>query len=253
MINMSDDLKKGISMVLLSYEEEENLRVYLPQIKEKLNECGEPYEIIVVDSKEPLDNTREVCEENGVRYVNQENTGFGDAYRTGIRSAEYQKFFIMDSDGSHKPKYIPDIYNIFMNEHADVAIGSRYIEGGVSNDSTTSQILSRVLNKMFVLVLGIHAKDLSTDFRLYHTSRLKEIEPYLTCIHYEIVQEILLKLKINKSSKGEKLKVVETPIIFDKRLTGESKRQPFAFAVSYTKNFFYLSGLRLNAAFSRMR
>ena len=226
---MSDDLKKGISMVLLSYEEEENLRVYLPQIKEKLNECGEPYEIIVVDSKEPLDNTKEVCEENGVRYVNQENTGFGDAYRTGIRSAEYQKFFIMDSDGSHKPKYIPDIYNIFMNEHADVAIGSRYIEGGVSNDSTTSQILSR------------------------HTSRLKEIEPYLTCIHYEIVQEILLKLKINKSSKGEKLKVVETPIIFDKRLTGESKRQPFAFAVSYTKNFFYLSGLRLNAAFSRMR
>ena len=47
---MSDVLKKGISMVLLSYEEEENLRVLLPQIKEKLEECGEPYEIIVVDS-----------------------------------------------------------------------------------------------------------------------------------------------------------------------------------------------------------
>ena len=61
MVNMSEVLKNGISMVLLSYEEEENLRVLLPQIKEKLDECGEPYEIIVVDSMEPLDNTRDVC------------------------------------------------------------------------------------------------------------------------------------------------------------------------------------------------
>ena len=37
---MSDDLKNGISMVLLSYEEEENLRVLLPQIKEKLEAAG---------------------------------------------------------------------------------------------------------------------------------------------------------------------------------------------------------------------
>ena len=94
---MSEVLKNGISMVLLSYEEEENLRVLLPQIKEKLEECGEPYEIIVVDSMEPLDNTRDVCEENCARYVNQEATGFGDAFHTGIRFAQYQKFFIMDS------------------------------------------------------------------------------------------------------------------------------------------------------------
>lgn len=155
---MSDDLKNGISMVLLSYEEEENLRVLLPQIKEKLEECGEYYEIIVVDSAEALDNTREVCEENGARYVNQEGEGFGNAFRTGIRFAQHQKFFIMDTDGSHDPKYIPDIYHIFMREHADVAIGSRYIEGGVTNDVITSKIISRSLNKIYGVIIGIHAK-----------------------------------------------------------------------------------------------
>ena len=174
---MSDNLKNGISMVLLSYEEEENLRVLLPQIKEKLEECGEYYEIIVVDSAEALDNTREVCEENGARYVNQEGEGFGNAFRTGIRFAQHQKFFIMDTDGSHDPKYIPDIYHIFMREHADVAIGSRYIEGGVTNDVITSKIISRSLNKIYGVIIGIHAKDMSTDFRLYHTSGLKEVEP----------------------------------------------------------------------------
>ena len=39
-IDMAEVLKNGISMVLLSYKEEENLRVFLPQIKEKLQECG---------------------------------------------------------------------------------------------------------------------------------------------------------------------------------------------------------------------
>ena len=123
-------MKKGISMILLSYEKEENLRVLLPQIKDRLTECGEPFEIVVVDAMEELDNSRAVCEENGVRYVNQIIPGFGGAFRTGIRCAEYDKFFIMDSDGSHNPVYIPDIYRIFMEKKCDVAIGSRYTVGG---------------------------------------------------------------------------------------------------------------------------
>jgi dolichol-phosphate mannosyltransferase len=249
MVNMSEVLKNGISMVLLSYEEEENLRVLLPQIKEKLDECGEPYEIIVVDSMEPLDNTREVCKENGTLYVNQEGTGFGNAFRTAIRFAQHQKFFIMDSDGSHNPKYIPDIYHIFTSEHADVAIGSRYAEGGVSNDAIISQIISRFLNKVYGIVLGIPAKDLTTDFRLYHTCRLKEVEPELTNKHFDIVVEVLLKLKIKKSTMGKKIKVVETPITFDERMFGDSKRLLFAFFIAYTTSIIRLSVLYLKSVF----
>lgn len=251
MINMSDVLKKGISMVLLSYEEEKNLRVLLPQIKEKLEECGEPYEIIVVDTAEPLDNTPEVCKENYVRYVNQEKTGFADAFHTGVRSAQYQKFFIMDSDGSHNPKYIPDIYHIFMSENADVAIGSRYTEGGVSNDTLTSKIISISLNMIYGVILGIPAKDLTTSFRMYHTIRLKEVEPELISIHFDVGQEVFLRLKIKKSLNGEKIKVVETPIIFDNRMFGDSKRLLFAFAISYTKSIIYLSWLRIKTEFIR--
>lgn len=247
---MSDDLKNGISMVLLSYEEEENLRVLLPQIKEKLEECGEYYEIIVVDSAEALDNTREVCEENGARYVNQEGEGFGNAFCTGIRFAQHQKFFIMDTDGSHDPKYIPDIYHIFMREHADVAIGSRYIEGGVTNDVITSKIISRSLNKIYGVIIGIHAKDMSTDFRLYHTSGLKEVEPELTGLHFDVVEEVLLRLKIKKSSRGKKIKVVETPIVFDERIFGKSKRNSFDLSIAYLTSFVRFTCLRLKATFA---
>lgn len=251
MNNMSNVLKNGISMVLLSYKEEENLRVLLPQIKEKLEECEEPYEIIVVDSKEPLDNTKDVCEKNCVRYVNQEGTGFGNAFRTGIRFAQYQKFFIMDSDGSHNPEYIPDIYHIFMSENADVAIGSRYMEGGVTNDTLISQFISRSLNMIYGVVIGIPAKDMSTDFRLYHTCSLKEVEPELISVHFDVVEEVLLRLKIKKSSQGKKIKVVETPIIFDERMFGNSKRLLFAFSIAYITSIFRLSALRLKATFKK--
>ncbi|MBO6310942.1 MAG: glycosyltransferase [Oribacterium sp.] len=245
---MPDVLKNGISMVLLSYKEEENLRVLLPQIKEKLEECGEPYEILVVDAMEELDNSRAVCEENGVRYLNEEEPCFGGAFRTGIRYARYQKFFIMDSDGSHNPRYIPDIYHIFVAERADVAIGSRYTKGGVNNDSILSRIMSHILNAVYGIVLGIRVKDMSTDFRMYHTCRLKEVEPELVCRHYDVLQEVLLKLKLKKQARGKKLKVVETPITFDKRLFGNSKRRLLAFIISYMKSVFYLGGMRIKAA-----
>ena len=54
---MGDDM--GISVVLLAYREEENLRVLLPKIKEEVEKCGEEYEILVVDTAKPLDNTKD--------------------------------------------------------------------------------------------------------------------------------------------------------------------------------------------------
>ena len=52
-------------------------------------------------------------------------------------------------------------------------------------------------------------------------------------------------------SQGKKIKVVETPIIFDERMFGESKRLLFAFFIAYTTSILHLSGLRLKAAFKR--
>ncbi|HNU62785.1 MAG TPA: glycosyltransferase family 2 protein, partial [Methanofastidiosum sp.] len=124
----------GLSVVLLSYQEAENLRVLLPQIIHNVRQCGEAYEVIVVDVNPSLDNTEEVCKEFGVDYYLQEEPCFGGAFRTAIKYAKKDKFLIMDSDGSHDPKYIPDIYHKFVEENNDVVIGSRYVKGGKTND-----------------------------------------------------------------------------------------------------------------------
>lgn len=229
----------GISVVLLAYKEEENLRVLLPEIIEEVKKCGEEYEILVIDTEKPLDNTEGVCQEYGARYINQKYPGFGGAFRTGIEAAGKDKFLILDSDGSHPPKYIPQIHKKFVEENCDVVIGSRYVKGGVTNDSKSSQIMSKILNTIFRIFLGIKAKDISTDYRMYHTQDLKKVT--LTCRNYDVLQEVLLKLRLEKGSQ----KIGEVPISFSKRLYGESKRQLLRFIISYIKTLCYLTGIRI--------
>ena len=155
----------GISVVLLAYKEAENLKILLPQIIENVKKTGEEYEILVVDTKEPLDNTKEVCEEFKARYINQEEPAFAGAFKTGIKYAKMDKFLILDSDGSHNPASIPDIHKKFVSENCDVVIGSRYVKGGITNDAKSSVIMSKILNTMFRVFLGIKAKDISTHYR----------------------------------------------------------------------------------------
>jgi len=232
----------SISIVLLAYKEAENLKILLPKIIDNINKTNEEYEIIVCDTIESLDNTKEVCEEFGVKYFHQEDPGFSGAFRTGIKYASMDKFLIMDSDGSHNPIYIPDIYNKFVNSNCDLVIGSRYVKGGHTYDSKSSIIMSKILNTVFRFCLGIKASDISTNFRMYNTAQLKAIT--LKCKNYDVLQEVLLKLKMNRHD----FKIEEVPISFDKRMFGESKRKLIPFIISYIKTLFRLVGIRLTTS-----
>ena len=231
-----------ISVVLLAYREEESLTLLFPRLIKELDSLNEEYEMIVVDTAQPLDNTKGVCEKFGAIYVNQEEPGFGGAYRKGISVMKGDKMLVLDSDGSHNPIYIPDIYNKYITGY-DVVIGSRYTNGGKTEDAVTSRIMSHILNGVFRIVTGVKAKDLSTNFRMYRADVLREIK--LTSTNYDVLEEVLLlmKLKIGKS-----FKVGEIPITFNKRIAGESKRRLIPFIISYIKTMFRLIGIRIKGA-----
>lgn len=231
----------GISAVLLCKEEAENLDILLPEIKAQLEATGEDFEILIIDTEKALDNTPEVCAKYGAEYINQRYPRFGGAFRTGIEEAKFDKFLIMDSDGSHDPKYISSIYDRFV-QGADIVIGSRYVKGGETDDSKASVIMSHILNKVFRIVIGVKANDISTDFRMYDTPQLKKVE--LTCQNYDVLQEVLMKMKLNKPA----LRIEEVPISFKKRMFGESKRNLPLFILSYIKTMFRLIGIRIRYA-----
>lgn len=230
-----------ISVVLLAYREEESLKILFPRLIEKIDSLNEEYEMIVVDTAQPQDNTKDVCDKYGAIYVNQEDPGFGGAYRKGISVMKGDKMLVLDSDGSHNPIYIPDIYNKFI-EGYDVVIGSRYTKGGKTEDAVSSRIMSHILNGIYRIVTGVKAKDLSTNFRMYRADVLREIK--LTCTNYDVLEEVLLLMKLKV---GKNFKVAEIPITFNKRLAGESKRRLIPFIISYIKTMFRLIGIRIRS------
>jgi dolichol-phosphate mannosyltransferase len=221
---MPDEIR--LSVVLPSFLEEENLRVLLPRLRETLSHFRDNCEIVVIDTHAPLDNTRQVCEQHGARYVNRKNgDAFGNAVRTGIREARGEYILFMDADGSHPPEFIPSLYRDA--ENYDLVIASRYIEGGFTENNKLLISLSRILNITYSLVLGLDCKDVSNSFRIYRARLLTGIMLYSD--NFDIIEEVLYKMK--RANKG--LRIKEVPFSFKKRMFGKTKRNLVAFVFSY--------------------
>lgn len=226
-----------LSVVLPAYLEEENLRVLLPRLKKVVATLTPSFEILVVDTAEPMDHTRDVCEEHDVRYMNRTGgNAFGDAVRTGIEAAYGRRLIFMDADGSHTPEFIPTMWE---KRDSDVVIASRYINGGVTENSRALVWMSLILNMTYSIVLGLRCKDVSNSFKLYRTHQLREFD--LECDNFDIVEEILFKLK--KLNPG--LKMIEIPFTFKKRMFGETKRNLLQFISTYLLTILKLRFMRV--------
>ncbi len=219
----------SLTICMLTYHEADNLKWILPKIKKIVENIDEDdIEYLIVDSMKPTDDSEIICHEFGAVYVNQEEPFYGGAMRTAFKYASNDLFMILDADGSQDINRIPDMYNRFCECKPDVCIGSRYVEGGQTEDSKTSQMMSHILNWFFTRVMGINVKDVSDSFRIYNTCDLKRL--YLECDNFDVAEECLFKLKL---IKGGKLNVEEVPIRFVKREIGESKRSLLKFIVSF--------------------
>jgi dolichol-phosphate mannosyltransferase len=215
-----------LSVVLPSYLEEENLRILLPRLNHVLRRDDEPFEIIVVDTPQPMDDTREVCEEQGARYLPRKGgESYGAAIRTGVAASKGRLVLLMDADGSHSPEFMPTL--LAERGRADVVIASRYIAGGHSENSLPLRWMSITLNLSYALILGLRCKDVSNSFKLYKGDQLRALR--LKCENFDIVEEILFKLA--RGNPG--LKIVEVPFTFKKRMFGETKRDLIAFIFTY--------------------
>ncbi|MDD5227028.1 MAG: glycosyltransferase [Candidatus Omnitrophica bacterium] len=227
--------KIELSVVLPSYREEENLRNLLPRLLQTLGTLNVAWEVLVVDTLAQMDRTKEVCEQQGVRYVARRGGNyFGCAVRTGIDEARGDFVLFMDADGSHSPEFIPELFE-FRNDF-DVVIASRYVENGQTENSFSLVLMSRILNWTYSVLLDLPCKDVSNSFKLYRSAPLKSLK--LNCNNFDIVEEVLFKLRREIPA----LRIKEVPFFFRKRLFGETKRNLVVFIVTY---IFTIIKLRL--------
>jgi dolichol-phosphate mannosyltransferase len=214
-----------LSIILPSYLEAENLRILLPRIKKAAAKLTRRFEILVVDTVHPMDSTESVCREHGARYLPRENgNNYGDAITTGIRSAAGTYILFMDADGSHSPEDIGHLYGL--RGKKTVVMASRYIEGGYTDNKKSLVLMSKILNSMYSLILGLPYKDISNSFKLYDAALLKGLK--LQSKNFDIIEEILYK--INRMGG---VSIIETPYSFKKRMFGETKRNLLAFIFTF--------------------
>lgn len=215
-----------LSVILPSYREEENLRILLPRLLETLQSLNVSYEIIVVDTQEPMDHSNEVCVQYGIRYVSRRGGNrYGDAIRTGIAETRGEYVLFMDADGSHTPEFIPKMFD-FAGQ-CDVVIASRYIDKGQTENNFMLVVMSRVLNVTYSLVLNLPCKDVSNSFKMYQAIHMKRLN--LSCNNFDIVEEILYKIH----RYNPQITIKEIPFTFKKRMFGETKRNLLVFMLTY--------------------
>ncbi len=147
--------------------------------------------------------------------------GLGTALLTGMQYAidhGYDYFLNLDADGSHPPRFIPDLL-AGMDRH-DIMIGSRYVPGGgVEGEfNLKRKVMSTGINLYARLLLGLKTRDNSGSFRCYRVAKLAEIDfDRVRSRGYSFMEEILFWCRQVGCTMGE------TPILFENRRAGISK------------------------------
>ncbi len=140
-----------LSILIPAWNEEGNIGPLLRRCHATLAEMGiANAEILVIDGGS-VDGTVAEAEAEGAIARKQEGRGYGGALRTGFAMARGRYVQTMDSDLSHEPEVIEQLYAA--RERADVVIASRYVKGGAADIPLYRAVLSRILNVVFTTVL----------------------------------------------------------------------------------------------------
>lgn len=126
-------------VIIPTYNEIENISKIVPEV---FNVLPENAGILIVDDGSP-DGTANAVKEMQKTYSERlcllerkEKSGLANAYITGFKwgfENGYDVLCEMDADFSHKPEYLPQLYEAIQTN--DVAIGSRNIKGGADRKS----------------------------------------------------------------------------------------------------------------------
>lgn len=213
-----------LSIVLPALNEEGALRRVLPRLRATFLKLGLRGEIIVVDGKSS-DATVAVSQAEGARVLVQKGRGFGAALREGLCAARAPWVAVVDADGSHPPEVLAQLWA--KRGLADLVIASRYVPGGSAVMPVSRHLLSRLLNVVSKLVLGLPVKDSSGGFRLYRAELARGACALSDASNFTVQQELLVGLL----SLGGR--VLETPFRYEMRLDGMSKASALRLAPAY--------------------
>ncbi len=211
---------RSILIVLPTYNERQNLEPLVSMISSYI-----AADILVVDDNSP-DGTGQLADqlsrqEKHVHVLHRpQKEGLGPAYLAGFRWAlarGYQSIVEMDSDFSHPPWDLPRL--VHRSQTADLVIGSRYIQGGMTDHwDWRRRLVSRLGNAYVSLFLGTNIQDWTGGFRCFGRELLSRIN--LNAVR---AKGYVFQVEMAWRARQLGAEICELPIRFGDRMHGHSK------------------------------
>lgn len=208
-----------VSIIVPTYNERGNLDPLLEGIDDALGSHGTPYEVVVVDDDSP-DGTwkraRELADRYPVRGIRRTGErGLATAVLRGVAEAKDDILVVMDADLQHPPERIPDLLEA-IEAGADVAVGSRFVEGGDPGGLSGPRRLVSAGADVLARTLFARARpveDIQSGFFAFRREVVDDAD--LEPVGYKILLEVLVL--------GDHDGVAEVPYAFREREEGRSK------------------------------
>lgn len=186
------------------------------------------FDVLVVDDNSPdgtggkVKHLQNEFKERLFLLERKHKTGLGTAYIDGFHyclKKEYQYIFEMDADFSHDPKDLVKLYNACHLNGADMAIGSRYVQGvNVVNWPMSRVLMSYGASKYVRFITRMPICDTTAGFICYKRKVLETINlKTIKFVGYAFQIEMKFKAYLKKFN------IVEVPVIFTDRKKGKSK------------------------------
>jgi dolichol-phosphate mannosyltransferase len=210
-------------VIIPTYNEKENIAAIIAAIFS----LNQGYHVLVIDDGSP-DGTAAIVAELQLQYPDslfleerRGKLGLGTAYIHGFKwsiKKGYRFIFEMDADFSHHPNDLEKLYEVCRND-ADVAVGSRYVNGGGNVNWPLGRVLlSKGASLYTRMITWMPVKDPTAGFVCYK----KEV---LEAINLDEIKFVGYAFQIEMKFAAWKLgyTIKEVPIIFQDRTHGSSK------------------------------
>jgi dolichol-phosphate mannosyltransferase len=239
-----------VVVCLPTYNERDNLEPMVRALDDVVRRHELDARVLVIDDSSP-DGTGELADRltGEFRFLSvlhrPRKEGLGPAYLAGFvwaLATDADRIVEMDCDFSHDPDDLPRL--IGATQNADLALGSRYVEGGGTRDwGLGRRAVSRFGSLYARVLLGVGIRDLTGGFKCFRRSVLEGIglERISTKGYAFQIETTYRALRVGS-------RVVEIPIVFSEREAGKSKMSRAIVLEAVAK----VPALRLRALLGRL-
>lgn len=233
-------------VIIPTYNEKENVE----NIIRAVFSLDKEFCVLIIDDGSPdgtadiVKNIQKEFPERLFMLEREGKLGLGTAYITGFKWSlehKYEFIFEMDADFSHDPNDLLRLYEACHTGGADLAIGSRYINGVNVVNWPIGRVLMSYFASVYVrFITRMTIMDTTAGFKCYRRKVLESIE--LDKVKFK-GYAFQIELKFRTFKRG--FNIIEVPIIFRDRTEGSSKMSGGIFKEA----FFGVIKLRIMSIF----